>query len=337
MTITIGINGFGRIGRCVTRALIESGRRDLRLAAINSRSDINIAAHLLRHDSTHGKFSAPLEVRGQSLIIDNHEIPYSQCAAPGDMDWRAAGVHLALECSGKFTARADAEHHLSAGAQQVLVSAPSPGADATVVYGVNDSILRGGNCRVVSAASCTTNCLAPPAQILHDNFGIDNGWMTTIHAVTNDQKILDESHQDLRRARAAGNSIILTKTGAAAAVGLVIPALAGKLSGISARVPVTNVSLVDLTCQLATDTDADTINAAFHRAVAAMPANVFAVNEAPLVSTDFNHTPYSSIVDATQTRVLNKRLAKIMAWYDNEWGFACRMLDVAAAMRGQHN
>jgi glyceraldehyde 3-phosphate dehydrogenase len=287
MFIRVGINGFGRIGRCVLRALVESGRDDVCISAINSRSDINIAAHLLRYDSTHGRFAASVEVSSDALLVNGNRIPYSRHTNIDDINWQATDTQLVMECSGIFTARDDAARHLQAGAQQVLISAPGKNSDATVVYGVNHSVLTEKKCAIVSAASCTTNCLAPVAQTLHNNVGIECGWMSTVHASTNDQKILDESHKDLRRARAAGESIILTKTGAAAAVGLVIPELAGKLNGVAARVPVKNVSLVDLTCLLANDTDANAINDMMRKAAANMPTGVMTVNDEPLVSSDF--------------------------------------------------
>ena len=331
MGIKAGINGFGRIGRCLLRALVESGRDDVEIVAVNSRSDIGTAAHLLQYDSTHGRFPIAVETDGEYLVVGGRRILYTRNTAVEKIKWESPGVTLVMECTGIFNNRRQAAAHLASGAQQVLISAPGKDADATIVYGVNEQLLADKKCQVVSAASCTTNCLAPVAGVLHNNFGIICGWMSTVHAMTNDQKLLDESHADLRRARAAGASIIPTKTGAAAAIGLIIPELAGKLSGCALRVPVANVSLVDLTCHLAAAADAESINKAMRAAAKSMPAGVMAVNELPLVSCDFNHNAASAVVDATQTRVIGG-LAKVLAWYDNEWGFANRMLDVAVAM-----
>jgi len=327
MAVHIGINGFGRIGRCVLRAWLESGRKDVAITKINSRSPVETAAHLLQYDTTHGALSQSVSVKGGSLNVDNQAVPYTQNTDITAVAWDDCDV--VLECTGVFNTRAEAANHLKNGAKRVIISAPAKDADATIAYGVNHPAKLDDSQQVISAASCTTNCLAPVAKTLHDNFGIAAGWMSTVHAYTADQRLLDESHPDLRRARAAAGSIIPTKTGAASSIGLVIPELQGKLDGIALRVPVPNVSLVDLTCQLENTPDADTINAAFDKAAAAMPPNVLSVNRSPLVSSDFNHAPYSAIIDATQTRA-HGNLAKVLAWYDNEWGFANRMLDLAA-------
>ena len=324
-----GINGFGRIGRCLLRALIESERQDVAIVAINSRADIHTAAHLLQYDSTHGKFAATVKVCGNYLSINGQQIRYRQNTDIHTIDWRADDVSTVMECSGVFCARQEAAHHLTAGAQQVLISAPGKDADATIVYGVNEQIL--GKSRIVSAASCTSNCLAPLLKILNDSFGVVDGWMSTVHAMTADQKLLDESHKDLRRARAAGANIIPTKTGAAEAIGLIIPELKGKISGAALRVPVLNVSFVDLTCRLAAVADVKSVNAAFVAAAAHFPPGVFATSDAPLVSGDYNHGIYSATADLTQTRAIGG-LIRVAAWYDNEWGFVNRMLDIAALM-----
>ena len=331
MTVLTGINGFGRIGRCVLRAWIESKRNDVEIVAVNSRADISIAAHLLQYDTTHGKFAADVKVSGDVLHVNGRKIQYTRQTNIGGIDWPSTKAGLIMECTGAFCARDDAAQHLSAGAKQVLISAPGKNADATVVYGVNHDLLENKGLEVVSAASCTTNCLAPVAQALHQRFGIVEGWTTSVHAFTADQRLLDESHSDLRRARAAGMSIIPTKTGAAESIGIIIPELKGKLGGVALRVPVNNVSLVDLTCRLSSAADVETVNAAFVDAVNNMPPGVMAVSDAPLVSSDYNHDIHSACVDLTQTRVVGG-LTRVMAWYDNEWAFANRMLDVAAAM-----
>lgn len=331
--VSAGINGFGRIGRCVLRALVESGRGDVDIVAVNSRAEIGVAAHLLQYDSTHGKLAATVETDGDFLVVGGRRIRYTRKSSPDAIDWAATKAELILECSGVFNSKKDVAGHLSSGARRVLISAPAADADISVVYGVNHGLLADGDFAVVSAASCTTNCLAPVVNTLHENFGVVRGWMSTVHAMTADQKLLDESHTDLRRARAAGANIIPTKTGAAESIGAIIPALRGKLDGVALRVPVANVSLLDLTCALVSPPpDAAAINAAFVAAANDLPPGVMMVCDAPLVSSDFNHGIYSAVVDATQTRAFGD-WAKVFAWYDNEWGFANRMLDVAAAMR----
>ncbi|MDT8878970.1 type I glyceraldehyde-3-phosphate dehydrogenase [Halomonas saccharevitans] len=330
MTLKIAINGFGRIGRNVLRALFENGYRDrVQVVAINDLGDPAMNAHLLRHDTVHGHFSFAVDHDEESMSVDGQRIAILSERDPAALPWQALGVDLVMECTGLFTQRADAAQHLEAGARRVLISAPSPDADATVVFGVNEDVLTAEH-EVVSNASCTTNCLAPVAQALHEAVGIENGLMTTVHAYTNDQHLSDVYHQDPFRARSATHSMIPTKTGAAAAVGLVLPALAGKFDGLAVRVPVINVSLVDLTFTAGRDTSREEINAIVARAAEASP--VLAVNAQPLVSIDFNHDAHSSTFDANHTRV-NGRLVKVMAWYDNEWGFSNRMLDTALAMQ----
>ncbi|MBF8779624.1 type I glyceraldehyde-3-phosphate dehydrogenase [Pseudomonas fulva] len=329
MTLRIAINGFGRIGRNVLRALYTQGyRQDLQVVAINDLGDNQINAHLLRHDSVHGPFDAQVEADHDSLTVQGDRIAVSAIREPADLPWRAAGVDVVLECTGFFTDRAKAAAHLAAGAAKVIVSAPAKGADATVVYGVNHDVLRASH-QVISNASCTTNCLAPVAQVLHRTFGIEQGLMTTIHAYTNDQVLIDVSHSDPYRARSATQSMIPSKTGAAEAVGLVLPELAGKLTGMAVRVPVINVSLVDLTVTLARQASVEQVNEAFRQASDASP--VLGYNTLPLVSRDFNHDPRSAIFDANHTRA-SGRMLKVLAWYDNEWGFSNRMLDNCLAL-----
>ena len=331
MPVRIAINGFGRIGRCVVRALAESAGNDVEIVAINDLADCALSAHLLEYDSTHGILRAEVCADSDAITVGGKTIRYSSIRAAENLPWNALEIDVAMECTGLFTARDSAAAHLSAGAKKVLISAPVKGADATIVYGVNHQTLAAKH-TVVSNASCTTNCLAPVAKVMHDSVGIQCGWMNTVHASTNDQRVLDSAHSDWRRARAAGESIIPTKTGAAQAIGLVIPELDGKLSGVSVRVPTKNVSLVDLTFLASRDTTADEMNALMKAAADGKMKDVLAYNAVPLVSVDFNHHPASCIFDATQTKVADGRLAKIFAWYDNEWGFANRMLDVAGAM-----
>lgn len=315
----------------MARALLQSRRGDVELVGINSAADAATAAHLLKYDSTHGALTDSVAATDDAIVIGGVATPYSRARDLADLPWAKLRVDVALECSGRFNDSAAA--HLSAGAGKVLVSAPSAAAEMTVVYGVNHHRLfdAGDSVRVVSAASCTTNCLAPVAAVLLSLSPIESGMMTTVHSYTGDQKLLDASHKDLRRARAAGASIIPTKTGAAGNIGLALPELDGKLSGVAVRVPSANVSLVDLTCQLARATGAEEINAAMRVAAAGDLAGVLAVNDAPLVSVDFNGRSESAIFDATQTMVCGRQ-AKVFAWYDNEMGFSHRMLDVAAAM-----
>jgi len=334
MTLKIAINGFGRIGRNVLRALYENGYRDrVQVVAINDLGDPALNAHLLRHDTVHGHFPFAVEHDEESMTVDGNRIAILSERDPAALPWKALEVDLVMECTGLFVEREAAAQHLTAGAERVLISAPSPDADATVVYGVNEDVLTAAH-EVVSNASCTTNCLAPVAQALNDAVGIENGLMTTVHAYTNDQHLSDVYHKDPYRARSATHSMIPTKTGAAAAVGLVLPELAGKFDGLAVRVPLINVSLVDLTFTAGRDTSREEINAIVARAAEA--SLVLAVNAQPLVSIDFNHDAHSSTFDANHTRV-NGRLVKVMAWYDNEWGFSNRMLDTALAMQAVSN
>ncbi|HDZ45666.1 hypothetical protein LCGC14_0097800 [marine sediment metagenome] len=330
MTIRVAINGFGRIGRNVLRALYENSYRDrIQVVAINDLGDPSLNSHLLRHDTVHGHFPFKVEHDAESITVDGDRIAISSERDPAQLPWASMNIDLVMECTGLFTKRDAAAKHIDAGAKRVLISAPSPDADATIVYGVNDDVLTAEH-TVVSNASCTTNCLAPVAKALNDTVGIENGLMTTVHAYTNDQNLTDVYHTDPYRARSATHSMIPTKTGAAAAVGLVLPELAGKFDGLAVRVPVINVSLVDLTFTAGRDTTKEEINAIMEKAAA--NSSVLAVNAEPLVSIDFNHDANSSTFDANHTRV-NGRLVKIMAWYDNEWGFSNRMLDTALAMQ----
>jgi glyceraldehyde 3-phosphate dehydrogenase len=329
MTLRIAINGFGRIGRNVLRALYtQDYRQHLQVVAINDLGDSAMNAHLLRHDSVHGPFAGEVVADGESLWVNGDRIAVSAIRNPAELPWKVHGVDVVFECTGLFTDRDKAAAHLAAGARKVLISAPAKGADATLVYGVNEGVLTPAM-QIVSNASCTTNCLAPVAQVLHRELGIEQGLMTTIHAYTNDQNLSDVYHSDPYRARSATQSMIPTKTGAAEAVGLVLPELAGKLTGMAVRVPVINVSLVDLTLQLKRETSAEEVNALLKTASEQSP--VLGYNALPLVSCDFNHNPLSSIFDANHTKASGK-LLKVMAWYDNEWGFSNRMLDNCRAL-----
>jgi glyceraldehyde 3-phosphate dehydrogenase len=331
MTLRVGINGFGRIGRNVLRALSENNRTDLKVVAINDVGDIKTNVHLLKHDSIHGPFRGEVKVSTDGFDAGTGPIKVLAERDPSKLPWADLGVDLVMECTGIFSDREKAAVHLRAGAKKVLVSAPSKGADLTVVYGVNHNKLEAKH-EVVSNASCTTNCLAPVAKVLQDLCGIAQGYMTTIHAYTNDQRILDLPHKDLRRARAAGLSMIPTSTGAAKAVGLVLPELAGKLDGTAIRVPTPNVSVIDLCFIPGRETSVSEINAAMEHAAQNSLKGVLSVNNDPLVSIDFNHTPYSSNFDATQTQIVDGRLVRVLSWYDNEWAFCCRMADTAVAM-----
>jgi glyceraldehyde 3-phosphate dehydrogenase len=332
MAIRVAINGFGRIGRNVLRAIIESKRKDIEVVAINDLANAKDNAHLLKYDSVHGIFPAKVESDGSSIFVNGKEIKVTAEKDPAKLPHKALKVDVALECTGFFTDADKAGAHLSAGAKKVLISAPAKGEDITVVYGVNHQLLKKSH-KIVSNASCTTNCLAPVAKVLHDLVGIERGYMTTIHAYTNDQKILDQIHSDIRRARAAGMSMIPTSTGAAKAVGLVLPELKGKLDGTAIRVPTPNVSVVDLTFDAGRETSAEEINAAIEKASRKGPLKgILGYVTEPLVSIDFNHNPFSSNFDSSQTQVLDKRFVRILTWYDNEWGFSNRMSDTAVAM-----
>lgn len=327
MTIRVAINGYGRIGRCILRAIYEYGRQDeFNVVAINDLSGIQTTAHLTRYDSTHGRFAHEVVVDGDNLVVDGHAIRVIAQRNINQLPWKELDIDLVLECTGHFTSHDKAMEHIHAGARKVLISAPGKQADATIVYGVNEHSLKDSD-RIVSNASCTTNCLAPVVKPLHDALGIESGLVNTIHAYTKDQMLLDGSHSDLRRARSATQSIIPTKTGAAAAVGLVLPELAGKLDGLAMRVPTLNVSVIDLTFTATRQASVDEINDIMRRA----QSKVLLVSDEPLVSCDFNHHPASAIFDTTETRVLGK-LVKVVAWYDNEWGFSNRMLDTASCM-----
>lgn len=329
--VKVAINGFGRIGRLVLRAALESGRSDIEVVAINDLADAAANARLLARDSVHGPFPGKVTADGDAIVVNDRRIRVTAERDPARLPHRDLGVEIALECTGLFTDAAKARAHIDAGAQRVLVSAPARGADLTVVYGVNHDRLTADHL-IVSNASCTTNCLAPVAMVLAGTVGIERGLMTTIHAYTNDQKILDQIHSDPRRARAAAMSMIPTTTGAARAVGEVLPALKGKLDGSAVRVPTANVSLVDLTFVPGRETSRDEVNAALKSAAEGHLAGILAYTDEPLVSVDFNHNPASSIVDSLETAVIEGRLVRVVSWYDNEWGFSNRMLDTAAAM-----
>jgi glyceraldehyde 3-phosphate dehydrogenase len=331
MAVRVAINGFGRIGRLVLRAAHEARRNDIEFVAINDLGSVEMNAHLLRHDSTHGRFPGEVTAGSDSIDIGGGPIKVLAERDPTKLPWGEMGIDVALECTGLFTKREQAAMHLEAGAKRVLVSAPATGADLTVVFGVNSEQLAAEH-KVVSNASCTTNCLAPVAQVLHQTVGIERGYMTTVHAFTGDQRTLDTLHKDPRRARTASASLIPTSTGAARAVGLVLPELAGKLDGTAIRVPTQNVSMVDLTFDAAKETSAEAINDAVKAAASGRLNGVLAVNDEPLVSIDFNHHPASSIFDLTQTQVIDGRFCRVLSWYDNEWGFSSRMSDTAVAL-----
>ena len=332
MAIRVGINGFGRIGRLVLRAAAEAGRNDIEIVGINDLGSVETNAHLLRYDSVHGRFPGEVTVNGDSLDLGAGAIKATAERDPAKLPWKDLGVDVALECTGIFAKREAAAAHLDAGARRVLISAPAAGADLTVVYGVNHDQLDASH-EVVSNASCTTNCLAPVAKVLNDAIGIERGFMTTIHSYTGDQPVLDTLHSDPHRGRAAAMSMIPTSTGAARAVGLVLPELAGKLDGTAIRVPTANVSIVDLSFIAKRKTTVAEINKAIARAAGSKRLKgILTVNDAPLVSVDFNHNPASSIFDLTQTQVVDGKLCRVASWYDNEWGFSNRMVDTAVLM-----
>ncbi|MBV8210031.1 MAG: type I glyceraldehyde-3-phosphate dehydrogenase [Burkholderiaceae bacterium] len=332
MTIRVGINGYGRIGRNVLRAHYEGGKKhDIQIVAINDLGDANINAHLTRHDTVHGRFRGTLAVDGDSLVVNGDRIRVLSVRDPAQLPWSALGVDVVHECTGLFTSKEKAGAHLKAGAKKVIISAPGgKDVDATIVMGVNEASLRAHH-TVISNASCTTNCLATLVQPLHQAIGVLNGLMTTIHSYTNDQVLTDVYHEDLRRARSATQSMIPTKTGAAAAVGLVMPELAGRLDGYAIRVPTINVSIVDLSFIAARDTSVREVNDLMRAAAEGPLRGILAYTDEPLVSVDFNHDPHSSVFDATLTKV-SGRLVKVSSWYDNEWGFSSRMLDVTVAL-----
>ncbi len=333
-TINIAINGAGRIGRLIIRALYENPSRykGLKIVAVNDLADVEIIAYLLQQDTVHGAFQAKVEVdSNQNLVINGDCIRYEQKREPETLPWDSFNIDVVHECTGLFTKHEQAKRHLQAGAKKVLISAPSDrGVDATIVYGINHKDLRQTDC-IVSNASCTTNCLVPLVKVLGDAIGIKHGFMTTLHAYTNDQSLLDSPHRDFRRARAAGCSMIPTRTGAASAVGLVLPELEGKLDGLAVRVPTANVSLVDFTFSSEKKSSAEAINACLKKASEESLKDILVYSEKPWVSIDYNHNPASSIVDASQTRVIDN-MVKVLAWYDNEWGFSNRMLDTTRAL-----
>ncbi len=329
MTVSVAINGFGRIGRNVLRAIAESGRDDIRVVAINDLGPVETNAHLLRYDSIHGRFPGEVRVDGDSIDLGQGPIRVTALRDPRELPWQ--GVDVALECTGIFTARDKAALHRENGSGRVLVSAPATGADKTIVYGVNHDTLSSGD-TIVSNASCTTNCLSPVAKVLNDAIGIARGFMTTIHSYTGDQPTLDTMHKDLYRARAAASSMIPTSTGAAKAVGLVLPELNGKLDGVAIRVPTPNVSVVDLVFEAARDTSVQEINDAIRSAANGPLKGILGYTDSANVSMDFNHDPHSSVFHTDQTKVMDGRMCPILSWYDNEWGFSNRMADTAVAM-----
>ncbi len=332
MPVKVAINGYGRIGRNIMRALYEYNRTDeIQIVAINDLGDANTNAHLTQYDTAHGRFPGNVSVEGGDLVINGDRVKVFAERDPSKLPWSDLGVDVVYECTGLFRSREKAGAHLTAGASKVIISAPGQEVDNTVVYGVNDSSLKSSD-QVISNASCTTNCLAPLAKVLHESIGIEHGLMTTIHAYTNDQVLTDVFHSDLRRARSATMSQIPTKTGAAAAVGLVLPELNGKLDGFSMRVPTINVSVVDLTFVASRPTTVEEVNATVKAAAEGSLAGVLAYNDLPLVSIDFNHNPASSIFDAGLTRVMEGTMVKVLSWYDNEWGFSNRMLDTTLAL-----
>ena len=332
MAVKIAINGYGRIGRNIMRAIYESGRtEEFQVVAINDLADAKTNAHLTQYDTAHGKFPGDISVDGGDLVINGDRIKVFAERDPANLPWGELGVEVVHECTGFFRSKETAGAHIRAGARKVIVSAPGQNVDNTVVFGVNHDTLKATD-EVISNASCTSNCLAPLAKVLHEGIGIESGLMTTIHAYTNDQVLTDVFHSDLRRARSATMSQIPTKTGAAAAVGLVLPELNGKLDGFSMRVPTINVSIVDLTFEASRITTVEEVNALVLAAAEGPLAGVLAYNDAPLVSIDFNHDPHSSIFDAGLTRVMEGKLVKVLSWYDNEWGFSNRMLDTTLAL-----
>jgi glyceraldehyde 3-phosphate dehydrogenase len=331
MAINVAINGFGRIGRLVLRGIIESGRKDINVVAINDLGSIEANAHMLQYDSIHGTLPVKVKATKTGINVGGKGIKVLSERDPTNLPWEKLGVDVALECTGLFTTQETAGKHLEAGAKRVLISAPASGADLTVVYGVNHKKLRKSH-KIVSNASCTTNCLAPVAQVLDKTCGIARGYMTTVHAFTGDQRTVDTLHSDPRRARAASLSMIPTSTGAAKAVGLVLPQLVGKLDGTAVRVPTPNVSMIDLVFEAKSKVSVEQINAAIEKAANGPLKGVLGVCDEPLVSIDFNHNPNSSTFDLTQTQIVGGKLVRVLSWYDNEWGFANRMSDTAVAM-----
>ncbi len=327
MTLKVGINGFGRIGRMILRSIIEQNRKDLDVVAINNKSNAETSSFLLINDTVHGKLKSKINHSEKTINIDEKKINMIQENEISKIDWKKYEVDIVLECTGKFNTKEKSSQHINSGANKVIVSAPCEGAK-NIVFGVNEKNLESSD-QVISAASCTTNCLAPIAQVLNKNFGIERGFMTTIHSYTTDQRLLDNSHKDLRRARAASNSMIPTTTGATKSLGEIIPSLKGKIEGISIRVPTPNVSLIEFVFSSSKNLTVKEINNSFIKVSKSKLKNILETNNKPLVSSDFNHNPHSAIVDLTLTKVIENKMAKISAWYDNEWGFASRMCDLA--------
>ena len=328
MKVKVGINGMGRIGRMILRAIIENNNKNIEIKHINNKTNSEACSTLLKYDSIHGKFNAELGFDNNHLIINKKKISFSQETDLNDINWKKLGVDYVFECTGKFNSKEKLIPHLNNGAKKVIVSAPCKNADKTIVYGVNETDLKKED-KIISAASCTTNCLAPVTHVLHENFEIEKGFMTTIHAFTSDQRILDNSHKDPRRARSASQSIVPTSTGASKAIGEIIPSLKGKLEGVAMRVPTPNVSLVELVFCTKKDLSVEKINSAFEDFSKKQKNKVLEITQEKLVSIDFNHNPASAIVDTTLTNVVGKNMGKISAWYDNEWGFSNRMCDIA--------
>ena len=329
MKIKIGINGMGRIGRMIIRSIIESNNKNIEIKHINNRTSSEACCALLKYDSVHGKFDADINFENKHVIINKSKISFSQETDLKNINWKKYDVDYVFECTGKFNSKNKLETHLSNGAKKVIVSAPCKNADKTIVFGVNEKEIKKED-KIISAASCTTNCLAPVAHVLNENFEIEKGFMTTIHSFTTDQRILDNSHKDIRRARTASQSIVPTSTGASKAIGEIIPSLKGKLEGVAMRIPTPNVSLIELIFCSKKDLSVEKINSAFKNFSKKQKIKVLEITEEKLVSIDFNHNPASSIVDASLTNVIGKNMGKISAWYDNEWGFSNRMCDIAA-------
>ena len=328
MKIKVGINGMGRIGRMIVRSIVENNSSNFEIKHINNRTNVEICSNLLKYDSIHGKFNAEVKFDQNNIIINKNKISYRQETDLNKINWKKFGVDYIFECTGKFNSKDKLIPHLKNGAKKVIVSAPCKNADKTIVYGVNEKEIKKED-KIISAASCTTNCLAPVAYILNENFGIDKGFMTTIHAFTSDQRILDNSHKDPRRARSASQSIVPTSTGASKTIGEIIPSLKGKLQGIAMRVPTPNVSLIELVFCSNKDVSIKTINSAFKKFIQNQNKKIIEITDEKLVSIDFNHNSASSIIDASLTNVVGKNMGKISAWYDNEWGFSNRMCDIA--------
>ena len=332
MTINIGINGYGRIGRNILRALYESKNyNNLKIVAINDVGDNSVSAHLTTYDSAHGKFNKEVKADENFMYVDNDKINITSERDPSKIIWSKYNVDVVFECTGKFNSKEEAEVHIKNGAKKVIISAPGKNVDATVVFGVNENILSEKH-TIISNASCTTNCIAPVIKVLNDKIGVDHGLITTIHSFTNDQRLTDANHKDIRRARAATMSMIPTKTGAAKNVGLVIPELQGKLDGLAVRIPTVNVSVVDLVVRTKKNTSIEEVNKVLLKASQNEMKNIIEFNDIPLVSTDFNHNPASAIYDSNLTKVMSDKLLKVYVWYDNEWGFSNRMLDVTLAL-----